>query len=495
MFVEDPNSLSKKEIVYIVKNGKESFPFFIENIYPYSFRFWEGHQDVPEKNKWLNPPPGAWVPAPHTVRWAHELQDYSLTAKMCARKHLKSTTLYAHVMWMIFKTVSYDFEGLYLSYKQDLSAYHTSNINKQIDRNFFFDDIYKLSPADSILNYSWYADGRVQSKIIPDGVFSFKRGRHPDIVWCDDILADPANALNLTVIYRITQTFFDDIMSLPKEGGQCHVWGTPQDEGDLFFEIPRRNITHDPETGEGFFWSREPAEVDPLRQKTVWENLFPWARLKAEERKLGTKSYSKEYLTTPVRSTESYFTRSEIESVVNLNLQNVKNINTSNSVFAGWDLGKKRHPSHISVFEIVNGRAIQIYQEFWDNVDYNVQFGRILKLKENLMIKKLEFDNSRGEFEMMEEQGELPGWMEGRKFTKSFKEAIATNMDKWISRKNVELINDPRQISQIIQVDNNLKAPETPQGHGDSFWSNALALHAAGSPEDEIPLIFCSWDD
>jgi len=33
-----------------------------------------------------------------------------------------------------------------------------------------------------------------------------------------------------------------------------------------------------------------------------------------------------------------------------------------------------------------------------------------------------------------------------------------------------------RQIDQILQVNNELQAIESAMGHGDSFWSNAMAL-------------------
>ncbi len=42
--------------------------------------------------------------------------------------------------------------------------------------------------------------------------------------------------------------------------------------------------------------------------------------------------------------------------------------------------------------------------------------------------------------------------------------------------RTVDLVDDPRQHNQLLAVNNNLQAVESPQGHGDSFWSVALAL-------------------
>ena len=41
------------------------------------------------------------------------------------------------------------------------------------------------------------------------------------------------------------------------------------------------------------------------------------------------------------------------------------------------------------------------------------------------------------------------------------------------------MIKDERQKQQILSVSNELKAPDTPLGHGDAFFSIAMALQAA----------------
>ena len=42
----------------------------------------------------------------------------------------------------------------------------------------------------------------------------------------------------------------------------------------------------------------------------------------------------------------------------------------------------------------------------------------------------------------------------------------------------IKLIKDERQKQQILSVSNELKAPDTPMGHGDAFFSIAMALQA-----------------
>jgi len=55
---------------------------------------------------------------------------------------------------------------------------------------------------------------------------------------------------------------------------------------------------------------------------------------------------------------------------------------------------------------------------------------------------------------------------------------MAQIMEQFIFSGDLELIQDQRQTQQIISVNNELKAPETPMGHGEAFWSVGLALRA-----------------
>lgn len=481
-----------------VKRSYNDFPFFNTYIFPYSFKLWAGNEDCPEDERWLNPPEGCYVPCPHTSRWAKELQDNKLTAKLCARKHLKSTTIYSHVMWKLWKCHTVSFEGLYLSFKEDMAAYHTANVKKLVKANPFFSDVYNLTSADSILNYSWDPgddnDYPVRFSVKPGGMLSFKRGRHPRIVWADDILADPQNELNLTVINSITRAFFEDVMSLPQEGGELHVWGTPQDDSDLFFQIKKRGRVKGPDNPGGFYWTREPAIRNWKDKEVVWKELFTFKRLMEIRDEILDKAFNKEYMVSPVRSENTFFKRAELEAVAT-RIENVKNLNTDNDVYGGWDLGKKQHPSHFTVFEMVNGKAVQVYQEFWDGVDYNVQLGRVKRLKERLMIDVVAYDSTRGEFEVLEERGEMPSWMYGVGFTSKSKQKMASSLEKRIGHKSIELINDQRQIDVMLQVMGDLKAVETDLGHGDSFWSNGLAMYIADNPTDMNPTTIMDLDD
>ena len=55
---------------------------------------------------------------------------------------------------------------------------------------------------------------------------------------------------------------------------------------------------------------------------------------------------------------------------------------------------------------------------------------------------------------------------------------MAQIFETFVNEGNMRLLADERQTSQILSVSNELKAPETPMGHGDAFFSIAMALQA-----------------
>ena len=68
--------------------------------------------------------------------------------------------------------------------------------------------------------------------------------------------------------------------------------------------------------------------------------------------------------------------------------------------------------------------------------------------------------------------------MAGVEFTSKNKFAMATAFDRLLTQGNIQLLNDPRQKRQLLNVDNDLQALETEEGHGDCFFSICLAIKA-----------------
>jgi len=231
----------------LIDKCKENLSEFIKHIFPLSFR------------KYVEPS--------HLYSWADRVQGNKFTATLSARKHLKSTLMYAYLMWRILR-FEFNEEWLYMSYTDTLSRYHVANIKKLIRNNPLFEGIIDLSGAESTIRYSW--DKHVFS-INPASILRFNRGWHGYGVICDDILQDPTNEMNITIIQTITNAFFEEVLSLPIEGGELHLVGTAQHSEDLFFQIKNK--------AKRFNWAMYRAIINDIEKTTLWPEMFGYNRL------------------------------------------------------------------------------------------------------------------------------------------------------------------------------------------------------------------------
>jgi len=459
--LKDDDFLLSREIS---RRAREDFVFFFDTIFSISLQIIEGEY---VSGSWLND-------------LCDRLQRYNKTCTLAARKHGKTTVIAGYVAWLIFrsdienKMVS---EYLYIMYSDELACEKIKRIKQYIQCNPFFNHIRDLKPtAESIIEY---LNGEHIVSVKPAGVQSFKRGKHPDGVICDDILRDPQKKLDLTQIEKITQIFEAEITSLPKEGGFLHVVGTSQDETDIMFKL---------RTLPGWNWKLCPAIIDRKKKIVLWIEKFPFDRLiDIELNETGKKNFQREYQLQPVRSAEGYFSHGEIEARIDKQLKNYspykkETDDAFGECFAGADLGKKRHPSHLTVYEAVPDDdiiyLIQVASIWLDGVDFNNQIDIFKAAIRRFGISEMLWDNTRGEFEGFMERGELPDEMKPFVFTAGGKEMIAAEFDKKVGNKTIILLNDERQTRSILSVDGNLQSPETADGHGDAFWSNALAVQA-----------------
>lgn len=374
-----------------------------------------------------------------------------------------------------------------------MAGYHISKIKRLIFNNPCFADCVDLKPtAESVIMYSWdYDSHKTKYTIItldPHGLLAFKRGIHCDGVYVDDPFQDPDNAMILTKIEKINRVIKTQILDMPKRGGFCKIVGTPQTTADFFF---------DPEMKKKFALLIQPAEKDPVNKIPLWPEHMSWDDLQQRKALRGAKIYNQEYLCSPVYSENSFFKEEELNKAVNPSLLNRSIFDTIKEpeyfdTIGGWDLGKKRHPAHFTVFQVreVTGKkkAIQIHQVFFDGWDYAgnddgdfnpdkpTQISYIKQAIKAFRVDKVYADNTRGELTTLEEKKELSPEIELVTFTSKEKYSMATEFEKGVNQEYIELQNDQRMIRQILQVTNDLQAVETHEGHGDSFWSIALCF-------------------
>ena len=414
----------------------------------------------------------------HLEEWSDRLQYNDRTATLGPRLHLKSHTFYAYIMWRMYciwydtkyhkkRTMLYDI--LYVSYKASMAGEHIENINRYVGVNPYFGDWTRVSDAASVMKY--YYDG-CEFNCKPDGMGSFKRGKHPHEVLCDDILADPTEKLEYKTMMKINRIFFQQIASFPKEYvGKLHVIGTAQDLTDLFFQL---------KTNKKYDWKMYKAIKNKEKKEVLWPEYIPYERLVEileDELNGSQKAFNKEYQCSPVRSEDAYFSFDEVTDREDENLKDMWDMpdRVKGMCFAGLDIGKKRNPSHLSVLSVYADRIDQVHQKWMDGWGYNKQVRYINNACKKFNIIRLYYDNTRGEFEGFAERGELNKAMKPIVFGNKVKYRMAAALEKLMGDEKFRLLADHRQKEMILAVDNDLKAPDTGEGHGDSFWSNGLA--------------------
>jgi len=447
--------------IRVLTRASTDFVYFVNNIFSLSSRH--------------------FIKGEHIDNTARLLSQNKKTMRVSARNHFKSYSFYAHIMWkMMFELPQKNIEAQYFSFSQDLAGYHISKIKLAISANQYFRHIRDRKPtAESVIKYTW--DDKTFYSLEPHGLIQFKRGIHADYVYVDDPFQDPENQLNPTIIKKINEIFKSNILDMPNEpDGELHCAGTPQTDEDFYFD---KDITR------RFTVKILPAITD--EGKALWPEWMDIPELEQKRLERTDRIFKREYLCTPVYSTEGFFTREYLmKKVVNLDLVSYKarlKYSKQGEIIAGFDIGKKAHPSHLTVLEHrPNNKLVMIHQKWMDGWSYSngkefydfapTQLEYLKMVIQNFGIDRLYYDNTRGEFESFDEQGLLPRIMIPIVFNQKIKQIMSAAFDKVVERSQIEIINDDRLITQICSVTNSLEAIQSTKGHGDSYWSMCLAL-------------------
>lgn len=438
----------------INKAREQGFLWFIRHIFSFSF------------DKFID---GDFL---RTVAEHHD--NYDWTMAISARDHFKSTRFYAEVMYEIFTTQK-DIEAHYFSYQGGMSKYHIAKIKKMIENNPFF-------PENMFIDLTKDAQGTIRMSnaygatysLTPQGLLSFKRGIHADRIYVDDPLKDPENKLAPTAVLKINGIIKTELIAMVKEGGKCRIVGTPQTNSDFFF---------DPELNTRFNTTIRPAIINEANKEVIFPEWKSYEKLCDIRNTIGEKVFNQEYMCVPSYSEDSFIERKKLQACVDTELANQRAYGGEYDVVGGMDLGKKAHPSHIALYERRRDNATgkwkykQLLSKWLDHVEYRQQLEIVKGLCEDFNVVKLRYDNTRAEFEAFAEQGLLPRCMEAVVFGMRKNQEMAVSFETVVNEQRCSLINDSRQIDQILQVNSELQAVESPMGHGDSFWSNALALY------------------
>jgi len=431
------------------------FDYFIRNVFSASFRS-----------------SGGLVYGKYIRDVAQEMVDYKWTMDISARDHFKSTRLYACVMYDIFTTTT-DLECHYFSYMSSMACYHIAKIKKLIAENPFFAECIDRSYG-SLSTIRMINTNGATYTAVPEGLLTFKRGIHAERVYIDDPLKDPENKLAPRAILQVNQVMKMEIFPMIKKDGHCRIVGTPQTNVDFFFD---ENMC------QRYHRTIKPAILDEAKKIALFPEWKSYDELCKIRSIIGEKPFNQEYMTKPSYTEDAYIERSRLMAVVDKDLTEPKAYREGYDVVGGMDLGKKAHPSHIALYERRRDNATgkwrytQLVSKWLDGVDYINQLDIVKDLIDRFHVIKLRYDNTRAEFEAFAEQGILPPCMEPVVFGMRKNQEMAVSLDTVIKEQRVRMLDDVRQIDQILQVNSELQAVESPMGHGDSFWSNAMALY------------------
>ena len=454
--VEGAFDLLSKGLMEQKKYDVGSFKDFVQNIWSLSY-------DNPEYFK-------AW----HVGVLAEDIQECVETGMnyvgVLPRGHFKSTILgHAFSVWRLL-TAPRDMSVLYLSYSDGMAKYHIAEINKVIARNPVITEMLVNRNPKADYSARFYKNNQPM-EIMHGGLFSFKRGMHVDgALIADDVLRDPENPLNMGQITKVEDHFMTESLFIPLKGVPVIVVGTPMMPGDLLSKLQE-----DPR-----FKSRVLPALDPLPgRRVLMPELYTEDYLLAQQ-KARPKSFASEFMLVPHFATESYFDAEDIEKCEDATLRSVpatkkyKDWETGDQTFGGFDVGKKKHPSHLVIFRKRGENIQQIHHSFLDGWSYSDQIEYLNEVADNFDLTSGYIDNTRGE---LEDRGLDARWR-GMHFSQKSKNTMASVFENFVHGGKIKLIKDERQKHQILSVSNELKAPDTPLGHGDAFFSIAMALQA-----------------
>lgn len=473
-------NLTEEQLTIAIR-AVDDFDYFMHNIFALSFPDWHG---------------GAFV-----TEVAEFMQYNPKTARIGARDHLKSTGVYGYLMWRLLKSFGKNEDWDYFSFQAKMAKHHIAKIKRLITGNPYFQSLIDLKPtSEGTIQYSWIGDAAHIFSVTPHGMLAFKRGLHGYGAIVDDPFQDPENKLLLTVIKKINSVFVTQIMDIPSH--ELHVVGTAQTNYDFFFDkkiMSRFAVMIKPAVKT----AKAPDQWTDA--DVAWPEHMNANELRARLVERGRKIFNQEYLVTPAYAENSFFKEVDLQKVIQSNPPLSYRIpyETKNTMVGGWDLGKKSHPAHLVVYEIIRTveqpptppvnplsittpapppakvvKTVWVQRlQFWmDGWDYTKQVEFAHTIIQNLKVDKLFYDNTRGELESLAEQHLLKPQLKPVVFSAKTKAAMATEFEKAVNNGTIILLDDPRQLEQILAVTNDLDAQEGPNGHGDSFWSNALCF-------------------
>ncbi|HET9621189.1 MAG TPA: terminase family protein [Kofleriaceae bacterium] len=152
---------------------------------------------------------------------------------------------------------------------------------------------------------------------------------------------------------------------------------------------------------------------------------------------------------------------------------------------AGFDVGRKRDLSELSIFEELDGKKVCRLLRSYDKVAFAEQESDLRRMLDTLPIARLSIDQNGIGMHLAENLRRDHAQVVPETFSNESKEIWATDFKILLQRKDVVLPKHRELVSQIHGVKRRLTPTGKPsfeverdqdsKGHGDKFWSIALA--------------------
>lgn len=209
---------------------------------------------------------------------------------------------------------------------------------------------------------------------------------------------------------------------------------------------------------------------------------------------LDEDTWNEEYMCVPSTDASSLLSYDLLQGceVANLQLFDVtsEKIGSGGSLYAGFDVGRKRDLSALWVVEKVGDVFWTRLLRTFENVNFTAQEGALNALMQHNALKRLCIDSTGIGMQMAERMQRKWGSqrVEALHFTAPVKSELAMPLrrlfeDKLIRIPLDDLVReDLHSIRKIVTAANNIRLDadrSDTDGHGDRFWSLALAYHAA----------------
>jgi hypothetical protein len=164
----------------------------------------------------------------------------------------------------------------------------------------------------------------------------------------------------------------------------------------------------------------------------------------------------------------------------------------SGRLVAGFDVGRKRDLSELSIFEELSGKKVCRLLRSYDRVPFADQEADLRRMLTMLPIGRLSIDQNGIGMHLAENLGREFGQVVPETFSNESKEIWATDFKILLQRKDVVLPKDRQLVAQIHSIKRRLTPTGKPsfepereeigRGHADRFWSVALACQKERGP-------------